>query len=209
MEAAITAPVDGVVQRLALSGTQPVEGGDLSWSSVREPARRAHHPAAAGRGLRGRARADRRPGGARHRQREIEEEDLLSEWQRRRNDLGSSSVAVLDGERIVAYAEHMGEERYDAAVHPSYRGRASAPGSPPGSATRPRAGIGIVGMPVPEGSDGDRLLTALGHDVRWTSWCCGSRPARRSRPALPEGYLLREATPGTTSRCGRSPRTPS
>ncbi len=29
MEAAITAPVDGVVQRLALSGTQPVEGGDL------------------------------------------------------------------------------------------------------------------------------------------------------------------------------------
>lgn len=29
MEAAITAPVDGVVKRLAISGTQPVEGGDL------------------------------------------------------------------------------------------------------------------------------------------------------------------------------------
>ncbi|MEX0428808.1 pyruvate carboxylase [Nocardioides sp. DS6] len=29
MEAAITAPVDGVVQRLAISGTQSVEGGDL------------------------------------------------------------------------------------------------------------------------------------------------------------------------------------
>ncbi len=29
MEASITAPVDGVVKRLAISGTQPVEGGDL------------------------------------------------------------------------------------------------------------------------------------------------------------------------------------
>ena len=29
MEAAITAPVAGTVQRLALSGTQAVEGGDL------------------------------------------------------------------------------------------------------------------------------------------------------------------------------------
>jgi pyruvate carboxylase len=29
MEASITAPVDGTVERLALSGTQAVEGGDL------------------------------------------------------------------------------------------------------------------------------------------------------------------------------------
>jgi len=29
MEASITAPVGGVVQRLAFTGTQPVEGGDL------------------------------------------------------------------------------------------------------------------------------------------------------------------------------------
>lgn len=29
MEAAITAPRDGVVQRVALPGTQAVEGGDL------------------------------------------------------------------------------------------------------------------------------------------------------------------------------------
>ncbi|MGZ4455608.1 MAG: biotin/lipoyl-containing protein [Nocardioides sp.] len=29
MEASITAPVAGTVQRLALSGTQAVEGGDL------------------------------------------------------------------------------------------------------------------------------------------------------------------------------------
>ena len=29
MEASITAPVDGTVERLALSGTQAVDGGDL------------------------------------------------------------------------------------------------------------------------------------------------------------------------------------
>jgi pyruvate carboxylase len=29
MEAAITAPVAGAVERLAISGTQPVDGGDL------------------------------------------------------------------------------------------------------------------------------------------------------------------------------------
>lgn len=29
MEASITAPIDGIVERLALSGTQPVDGGDL------------------------------------------------------------------------------------------------------------------------------------------------------------------------------------
>ena len=29
MEASITAPVDGIVERLAITGTQPVDGGDL------------------------------------------------------------------------------------------------------------------------------------------------------------------------------------
>ena len=29
MEAAITAPIAGTVERLAISGTQPVDGGDL------------------------------------------------------------------------------------------------------------------------------------------------------------------------------------
>lgn len=128
---------------------------------------------------------------------EIEEEDLLSEWQRPSYDLGSSSVAVLDGERIVAYAEHMGEERYDAAVHPSYRGRGIGTWLAAWVRDLARAqGIGIVGMPVPEGSDGDRLLTALGYDVRWTSWVLRLPPGAQiaARP-LPEGYLLREATP--------------
>ncbi len=32
-----------------------------------------------------------------------------------------------------------------------------------------RDGKGLVGMPVPEGSAGERLLQALGYEVLWTS----------------------------------------
>ncbi|GAA3550097.1 GNAT family N-acetyltransferase [Nocardioides daeguensis] len=128
---------------------------------------------------------------------EVEEADLLADWGRPSYDLGASSVAVLDGERIVAYAEHLGEERYDAAVAPSYRGRGIGTWLAGWIQQLARSrGVTIVGMPVPEGSDGDRLLTALGYEVRWTSWVLrlpeGARIAERP---LPEGYRLRVATP--------------
>lgn len=126
---------------------------------------------------------------------EIEEGDLLGEWQRPSYDLAASSVAVLDGERIVAYAEHVGAERYDAAVLPSYRGRGIGTWLAHWVQSVARsAGAAIVGMPVPEGSPGDRLLTALGYGVRWTSWVLRLPPGAvvEDRP-LPEGYALREA----------------
>ncbi|GAA4084855.1 hypothetical protein GCM10023066_17730 [Nocardioides kongjuensis] len=128
---------------------------------------------------------------------EVEEADLLADWGRPSYDLEASSVAVLDGERIVAYAEHLGEERYDAAVVPSYRGRGIGTWLAGWVQQLARSrGIAIVGMPVPEGSDGDRLLSALGYAVRWTSWVLrlpeGAQVAER---ALPAGYALRAATP--------------
>lgn len=128
---------------------------------------------------------------------EVEEADLLADWGRPSYDLGASSVAVLDGERIVAHAEHLGGERYDAAVVPSYRGRGIGTWLADWIQQLARSrGVAIIGMPVPEGSAGDRLLTALGYDVRWTSWVLrlpeGARVAARP---LPEGYTLREATP--------------
>lgn len=130
---------------------------------------------------------------------EIEEEDLVAEWQRPSYDLAGSSVAVLDpadGDRIVAYAELMGADRYDVAVHPDVRGRGI--GTWLAAWVRELAGsrgATVVGMPVPEGSAGDRLLAALGYRVRWTSWVL-RLPAGRTieeRP-LPEGYAIRIAT---------------
>jgi mycothiol synthase len=51
-----------------------------------------------------------------------------------------------------------------------------------------------VGMPVPRGSAGDRLLEALGYHVRWESWVL-QLPAGVSIPErpLPEGYVVRAA----------------
>ncbi|KAA1415548.1 GNAT family N-acetyltransferase [Nocardioides humilatus] len=127
---------------------------------------------------------------------EIEEEDLIAEWQRPSYDLGASTVAVLEGDRIVAYADLIAPERYDVAVHPEARGRGI--GTWLAAWIRDlaaRRGARIVGMPVPEGSAGDRLLTGLGYHVRWTSWVLRLPEGRviEDRP-LPEGYALREAT---------------
>lgn len=135
---------------------------------------------------------------------EIEEEDLIAEWQRPSYDLAASSVAVLDGSdtsdgspgRIVAYAELMGADRYDVAVHPDVRGRGIGTWLAGWARDLARSrGATVVGMPVPEGSAGDRLLTSLGYRVRWTSWVL-RLPAGRSIEArpLPEGYALRIAT---------------
>ena len=37
--------------------------------------------------------------------------------------MAAGTIGVFDGDRLVAYAEYMGNDRGDAAVHPDYRGR--------------------------------------------------------------------------------------
>lgn len=126
---------------------------------------------------------------------QIEESDIVSDWARPSHDLASRSVGVFDGDTLVAYAELMGADRADTAVLPSFRGR--------GIGTwlarwlqdlGRRVGSSVVGMPVPQGSPGDRLLEALGFRVRWTSWVL-SLPEGASIPNrdLPEGYVIRTA----------------
>ena len=57
-------------------------------------------------------------------------------------------------------------------------------------------------MPVPIGSDGDRLLEALGYHVRWNSWVL-QLPEGATVPDrdLPAGYTIREATPDDYEAC--------
>jgi mycothiol synthase len=127
----------------------------------------------------------------------IEEADIVSDWAKPSHDLASRSVGVWDGDTLVAYAELMGVDRADTAVHPTHRGR--------GIGTwlahwlqdlGRRVGSNVIGMPVPQGSPGDRLMEALGYRVRWTSWVL-RLPEGATIPErpLPEGYVVRTAEP--------------
>ncbi|NYE36442.1 GNAT superfamily N-acetyltransferase [Nocardioides cavernae] len=128
----------------------------------------------------------------------IEEADIVSDWARPSHDLAGRSIGVWDGETLVAYAELMGVDRADTAVLPSHRGR----GIGTWLATwlqdlGRRLGSPVIGMPVPQGSPGDRLLEGLGFRVRWTSWVL-KLPEGATIPEreLPAGYAVRTAEPG-------------
>lgn len=133
----------------------------------------------------------------------IEEADIVGDWARPGFDVAASTVGVLDGERLVAYGEVGKAGRGDVAVHPAYRGRGLGTALAHWMQETGRAlGATEVGMPVPQGSDGDRLLEALGYRVRWESWALELPPGASvpERP-LPEGYAVRAAEESEHEQC--------
>lgn len=126
---------------------------------------------------------------------EIEEADIIGDWKRPSFDVTASTLGVFDGDLMVAYAEHTGHDRCDAAVRPAYRGRgigtALARWIQELASSR---GVTVVGMPVPQGSAGDRLLAALGYHVRWESWVLQlPEQAEIAAQPLPDGHAIRAA----------------
>jgi mycothiol synthase len=122
----------------------------------------------------------------------IEEADIVGDWQRPSFDVGASTVGVFDGDALVAYAEVSLEDRGDAAVHPDYRRRGIGTALAGWMQQRARdKGSTVIGMPVPSGSPGEELLTALGYRVRWNSWVLGlpEGKAIEAQP-LPDGYTI-------------------
>jgi mycothiol synthase len=128
---------------------------------------------------------------------EIEEADIVSDWQRPSHDLAGRSVGVWDGDVLVGYAEVTGHTRGDAAVHPDHQGRGIGTTLARWMQARARElGMDSIGMPVPQGRSGDRLLESLGYHVRWTAWVLELPPGATvpERP-VPDGWTLREARP--------------
>ena len=128
----------------------------------------------------------------------VDHEDIVSDWQRPTFHLAEQAVGIERDGGLVAYAEVYAGYRADAHVPPEHRGR--------GVGTwlawwvrqeARRQGGTVVGMPVPQGSDGDRLLTALGYHVRWTSWVLELPGGAVIEPQpLPPGYAIRDLRPG-------------
>lgn len=133
----------------------------------------------------------------------IDEADLVGEWQRPSYDVGAGTIGVFAGDRIVAYAEVAGHDRGDAAVHPDYRGLGIGTALARWMQDKARdQGSTLIGMPVPEGSPGDRLLTALGYHKRWSSWVLELPPGTAiPERDLPEGYVVRAATEDEHRAC--------
>jgi len=127
----------------------------------------------------------------------IEEADIVGDWQRPSFDVAGSTIGVFDGHALVGYGEVGLAGRGDASVLPSYTGRGIGTFIATWmQETARRQGQREIGMPVPVGSKGERLMRALGYRVRWNSWTLqlpeGSSIQER---ALPKGYAIRTAEP--------------
>lgn len=126
---------------------------------------------------------------------DIEEADIVADWARPSYDLAAQSVGVLDGDRLVGYAEVVGTSRGDAAVHPAHHGRGIGTWLAHWMQDRARAqGHSEIGMPVPVGSPGEALMRDLGYHVRWNSWVLVFPDSHElvDQP-LPTGHAIRVA----------------
>ena len=125
----------------------------------------------------------------------IEEADIVGDWQRPSQDVSATTIGAFDGDRLVAYGEVAATWHGDAAVHPDYRGRGIGTAIAHWTQQRARDKGGTVfGMPVPVGSDGDRLLEFLGYFVRWHSWVLQLPEGKEiEAQPLPMGYAIRSA----------------
>ena len=142
----------------------------------------------------------------------IEEADIVGDWAHPSFDI--QLVARSASSTATAWSPTARSGRPAGATRPSTRRTAAEVSARPSrgwmQANAREREIPEIGMPVPLGSPGDRLLEALGYRVRWESWGL-ELPAGATVPVrdLPEGYVVRQADPSDYEQSGTSRRTPS
>lgn len=101
---------------------------------------------------------------------EIEEADIIADWQRPSFDLGSSTLGVFDGAQLVAYAE-VSSTFSTAAVLPTHRRRGIGTALADWMRSTSRArGESTLGTTVAEHTPAQALLTKLGYEPKRSAW---------------------------------------
>jgi len=124
----------------------------------------------------------------------IDDEDIIGDWRRPSFDLASQSIGVLDGERLVGYAEVFKSRYAEGMVHPDHRRRGIGAALSGWTQDLARAGGGtLVGQSVPSGGDAEHLLETLGYRERWMIWVLELPEGSVIEPQqLKPGYAIRE-----------------
>nr|CAA9319900.1 MAG: hypothetical protein AVDCRST_MAG46-765 [uncultured Nocardioidaceae bacterium] len=130
----------------------------------------------------------------------IELEDIQGDWQRPSLDFERDTLAVLEGDRLLAFAEISSRGRGEATVHPQHRGQGIGTYVLGWMADRMRAvGGSRVGQSIPASNvDAVDLMRRHGYEELYTSWILRlALDAEISADAaLPEGVVVRPFKPG-------------
>ncbi len=124
-------------------------------------------------------------------------EDVVAEWQRPSYDLASSSIGVLDGPRLVAYADLVHPDFGYTGVLPAERGRGIGTALAGWLEALARSrGATLLSNQVPRDGAQHRLLAARGYRERWTAWDLElPEGAEVTARPLPAGFAVRDARP--------------
>jgi len=128
---------------------------------------------------------------------ELDPEDLVVDWSRPGMDLAVMSVALFDGEMMVAEAEAF-QGRGEVNIHPEHRGRGIGTAILPWLHEIARS-QGPTLRQIAHDTDAERRRFLLQHGYRetFTSWVLAiSLVGGIEEPALPPGFAFRDFRPG-------------
>lgn len=130
----------------------------------------------------------------------IELEDIQGDWQRPSLDFERDTLAVLEGDRLVAFAEISSRGRAEASVHPSHRGRGIGTYVLSWTQERMRAvGGSRVGQSVSAANvEAVDLMRRHGYEQLYASWVLKLAPDAEIRGGgtPPAGVVVRQCQPG-------------